>query len=160
MSRMKFPAAAALAALMAIGTTSAAVAQAPAPVPPTGEMPATDQVIEPDIPTGDEEGTGGAALQEQPDRMREDMIRGDGKRGYRMHGDRMRHRDRMGGAMMHRQMMHRQMMKVMFAITDADNDGALSFEEISTIHKRIFDKVDINRDGKVTPDEIQGFFRN
>jgi hypothetical protein len=48
----------------------------------------------------------------------------------------------------------------MFAITDADNDGALSFEEISTIHKRIFDKVDANRDGKVTPEEIQTYFHS
>ncbi|WEX76625.1 EF-hand domain-containing protein [Sinorhizobium numidicum] len=81
---------------------------------------------------------------------RPDRVRGDG-----MRGDRMRHRDRMRGMQ-----MHRQMMKIMFAITDADNDGALSFEEISTIHRRIFDKVDVNRDGKVTPDEIQTFIRD
>ena len=71
-----------------------------------------------------------------------------------MHEKMMRDGGRMQG------MMHRQMMKVMFAIADADNDGALSFEEVTTIHRRIFDKVDVNRDGKVTPDEIQTFFRN
>jgi hypothetical protein len=144
---MKFPAVTALAALMAFSTATAAAAQAPAPIPPTGEMPDQDPGVQPDAQGGMQE--------DQPDMMREDMVRGDGKRG-----DRMRHRDRMRGMMMHRQTMHRQMMKIMFAITDADNDGALSFEEISTIHKRVFDKVDINRDGKVTPEEIQGFFHD
>ena len=51
------------------------------------------------------------------------------------------------------------MMKIMFAVADVDGDGALSFEEITTIHKRIFDKVDANKDGKVTPDEVQAFMR-
>ncbi|RVI70907.1 calcium-binding protein [Sinorhizobium meliloti] len=155
MSPMKFPTVTALAATMAISAATAAAAQAPAPIPPAGEMPAQDQAIEPDLQPGDQGGAGSVTQGDQPDMMREDMIRGDGKRG-----DRMRHRGRMPDRMMHRQTMHRQMMKIMFAITDADNDGALSFEEISTIHKRVFDKVDINRDGKVTPEEIQGFFHD
>ena len=46
------------------------------------------------------------------------------------------------------------MMKIMFAIADTDGDGALSFEEVMTIHKRIFDKVDANKDGKVTLEEV------
>lgn len=50
-------------------------------------------------------------------------------------------------------------MKVFFAIADANGDGALSFDEVTAIHKRIFDKVDANKDGKVTPEEIQAFFR-
>jgi Ca2+-binding EF-hand superfamily protein len=50
-------------------------------------------------------------------------------------------------------------MKIMFAIADADGDGALSFEEISTIHRRIFDAVDADKDGKVTPEEMQTFMR-
>ena len=50
--------------------------------------------------------------------------------------------------------MHGHMMKVMFAIADVDGDGALSFEEVTTVHKRMFDKVDANRDGKVTPVEL------
>ncbi|MQW44310.1 calcium-binding protein [Sinorhizobium meliloti] len=149
MSPMKFPTVTALAATMAISAATAAAAQAPAPIPPAGEMPAQDQAIEPDLQPGDQGGAGSVTQGDQPDMMREDMVRGDGKRG-----------DRMRDMMMHRQTMHRQMMKIMFAITDADNDGALSFEEISTIHKRVFDKVDINRDGKVTPEEIQGFFHD
>ena len=51
------------------------------------------------------------------------------------------------------------MMKIMFAIADVNGDGALSFEEVTTIHKRIFDRVDVNRDGKVTPEEAQSFMR-
>ena len=55
--------------------------------------------------------------------------------------------------------MRGQMMKVMFAIADMDGDGALSFEEVMAIHKRIFDKVDTNKDGKVTPVEVQTFMQ-
>ncbi|MGO8311191.1 EF-hand domain-containing protein [Rhizobium ruizarguesonis] len=55
--------------------------------------------------------------------------------------------------------MRGHMMKVMFAIADTDGDGALSFEEVTAIHKRIFDAVDANKDGKVTPDEMQAFVR-
>lgn len=51
------------------------------------------------------------------------------------------------------------MMKVMFAVVDANGDGALSFEEVTAIHKRIFDRVDANKDGKVTLEELQSFTR-
>jgi EF hand len=51
------------------------------------------------------------------------------------------------------------MMKVMFAIADANGDGALSFEEVTAIHKRVFDRVDGNKDAKVSLDEIQTFLR-
>jgi hypothetical protein len=50
-------------------------------------------------------------------------------------------------------------MKVMFAIADANGDGGLSFEEVTAIHKRIFDRVDANKDGRATPEEIQAFMR-
>jgi hypothetical protein len=62
----------------------------------------------------------------------------------------------MGGMPMMRARWH---MKIMFAIADADGDGALSFEEIAAIHKRIFDNVDADKNGKVTPEEIQTFIR-
>jgi Ca2+-binding EF-hand superfamily protein len=55
--------------------------------------------------------------------------------------------------------MRGHMMKIMFAVADADGDGALSFEEVTAIHKRIFDSVDANNDGKVTTDELQAFIR-
>jgi EF hand len=51
------------------------------------------------------------------------------------------------------------MMKVMFAIADTNGDGALSFEEVAAVHKRIFERVDANKDGKVSPEEIQIFMR-
>ncbi len=53
--------------------------------------------------------------------------------------------------------MRGHMMKVMFAVADVDGDGALSFEEVTTIQKQIFNKVDANKDGKVTPEEVQAF---
>lgn len=55
--------------------------------------------------------------------------------------------------------MRGHMMKIMFAIADVDGDGALSFEEVAAIHKRIFNKIDTNKDGKVTLEEIQAFMR-
>jgi hypothetical protein len=65
------------------------------------------------------------------------------------------------GMMRHAPMMGRRghAMKVMFAIADADGDGALSFEEVTAIHKRIFDGVDADDDGKVTAEEVQAFLR-
>ena len=67
----------------------------------------------------------------------------------------------MGEEMMGQDMMGRPglRMKIMFAIVDANGDGALSFEEVATIHKRIFDRVDVNKDGKVTPEEIRSFLQ-
>ena len=55
--------------------------------------------------------------------------------------------------------MHGHAMKIMFAIADADGDGALSFEEVTAIHQRIFDAVDADNDGKVTPEEVHAFMR-
>jgi hypothetical protein len=65
------------------------------------------------------------------------------------------------GMMRHERMMGRRghAMKVLFAIADADGDGALSFEEVTVIHKRIFDGVDADEDGKVTAEEVQAFLR-
>ncbi|MFS8113965.1 EF-hand domain-containing protein [Rhizobium jaguaris] len=72
----------------------------------------------------------------------------------------------MGGNMMEHDMMgdmpmmgmRGPMMKIMFAIADTDGDGALSFEEVTAIHKRIFNAMDTNKDGKVTPEEMQEFW--
>ncbi|SCB47535.1 EF-hand domain-containing protein [Rhizobium lusitanum] len=55
--------------------------------------------------------------------------------------------------------MRGHMMKIMFAIADTNGDGALSFDEVTAIHKRIFDLIDANKDGKVTPEEIQAFMQ-
>lgn len=51
------------------------------------------------------------------------------------------------------------MMKIFFAIADTNGDGALSFEEVSAIHRRIFDRVDANKDGKVTLEEVGAFMQ-
>ena len=48
------------------------------------------------------------------------------------------------------------MMKVMFAIADTNGDGALSFDEVTAVHKRIFDVIDANKDGKVTRRSFRG----
>jgi hypothetical protein len=67
----------------------------------------------------------------------------------------------MGQRMMDRQakrMRKRQhMMKVVFAIADANGDGALSFDEVTDIHRRIFNAIDTNHDGRVTQEEVQAF---
>ncbi|WEX90209.1 EF-hand domain-containing protein [Sinorhizobium garamanticum] len=88
--------------------------------------------------------------------------------GRMREGDQPRERDMMGQDMMGRGMMGRMpmmamrghMMKIMFAIADADGDGSLSFDEVTAIHKRIFDNVDTNKDGKVSTEEIQAFMRS
>jgi hypothetical protein len=58
----------------------------------------------------------------------------------------------MGGGMMSHGMMH--MMTVMM---DADGDGAVSQEEFQTVHARMFNAMDLDKDGKLTSDEMQEF---
>ncbi len=53
--------------------------------------------------------------------------------------------------------MHGHMMRIMIAITDADGDGAISLEESTEIHRRMFQAMDADDDGKVTAEEISGF---
>ena len=85
------------------------------------------------------------------------MGHGDHGSGHDVRYDAVRMMDGMGGMPMMGPRGH--MMKVMFAIADTNGDGALSFEEVTAIHKRIFDRVDANKDGKVTPEELQAFMR-
>ncbi|MBY3514169.1 EF-hand domain-containing protein [Rhizobium laguerreae] len=56
--------------------------------------------------------------------------------------------------------MRGHMMKIMFVIADSDGDNAISFEELTAIHKRVFDAVDANNDGKVTTEEMQAFMQD
>jgi hypothetical protein len=74
-----------------------------------------------------------------------------GMMGQGMMGGMMRRMSTPGG--------HGHMMRVMFAIADTNGDGALSFDEVSAIHRRIFDTVDSNKDGKVSVEEVQAFIR-
>ena len=59
-----------------------------------------------------------------------------------------------------RMMGHGHAMKIMFAIADGDGNGALSFDEVSALHRRIFDAVDADDSGEVTREEIQSFMRD
>ena len=80
-------------------------------------------------------------------------MKGEGVTGHGMmcHGNRMGHGSMMGPGPMQ--------MRFMMILLDTDGDGALSLEEVQTAHARIFKAVDANKDGKVTLDEIQMFFR-
>ncbi|WP_246505882.1 EF-hand domain-containing protein [Mesorhizobium silamurunense] len=100
------------------------------------------------------------ALQEK---LQEDRAAEQGPRhGGRWHrqdeegrhaGDRMAGRpDRMGP-----RMMHGARMQIMFAIMDADGDGALSQSEVQDLVGRIFNAADEDGDGSVDLDEIQSF---
>lgn len=54
-------------------------------------------------------------------------------------------------------MGHGGMMRVMFAIIDADGDGALSRAEFDEAHGRIFSHMDADGDGRLMLEEMQGF---
>jgi len=129
MTMTRLPKAAVLAALIAAGGTGLTLAQTNDAGP---HHPATPAQATP--PSDADDGTTGQG----PGAMR-------GRTGM------------MGGRPM--MAMHGHMMKIMFAVADADGDGALSFEEVTAIHKRIFDSVDANKDGKVTTEEIHVFMR-
>jgi hypothetical protein len=137
--------AAALAVIVAAGVTAAATAQTNAADPhhPDAMVAQATPPSEPEDAA--EQGQG--AQPGQPGMMGQDMMMQHGMMGARP----MMGHDMMG--------MRRYMMKVMFAIADADGDGGLSFQEVTTIHKRIFDAMDVNKDGKLTPEEARSFMR-
>jgi hypothetical protein len=80
----------------------------------------------------------------------EDMTR------MRSHRMRMMSRERGAGLWGHN---HGLGLKMMMILMDTDGDGALSLEEVQSAHARIFKAIDANKDGKVTVEEIQNFFR-
>jgi hypothetical protein len=132
MTSNTLPRAAILAAIVVAGASSAAVAQMADP----HHADATTSQATPSPDSDDMASQGQNGQPAQPGMMGRNMQSGMPMMGMRGH-----------------------MMKVMFAVADVDGDGALSFEEVTTIHKRIFDKVDANKDGKVTLEEVQAFMR-
>ena len=52
------------------------------------------------------------------------------------------------------------MFRMIFALMDADGDGAVSLQEFQTAHERIFKAMDSNKDGKLTPEEIGAFMHS
>ena len=76
--------------------------------------------------------------------------------GMRSHMMRMMSRESGAGRWGH----HRGFgLRMMVILMDTDGDGALSLEEVQSAHARIFKAVDANKDGKVTIEEMQQFFR-
>ena len=69
----------------------------------------------------------------------------------------------MGGGMMCHGMKGRGMMghgmfkRMIFALMDTDGDATLSLEEFQAAHDKIFKAMDANKDGKLTPAEIEAF---
>jgi Ca2+-binding EF-hand superfamily protein len=49
------------------------------------------------------------------------------------------------------------MFRMMFALMDADGDGAISLVEFQAAHERIFKAMDSNKDGKLSLEEMQAF---
>ena len=142
--------AAALATIIAVGVTAAATAQTTAGDPHPGMIA---QAMPPSgiVGQGQAAQTGQSTMPPaQPGMMCGMMQPG------------MMGQSTMGQGMMGRGMMSMPgpaPMKIFFAIADANADGGLSFDEVTAIHKRIFDRIDANKDGRVMPEEIQAFMR-
>lgn len=126
----------AILAAIAASATGVAVAQTGDPHHPD----ATSSQATPTPESGDMAGQGQGEQSGQPGMMGQNMMQS-------------------GMGRMPVMGMRGHMMKFMFAIVDVDGDRALSFEEVTAVHKRVFDRVDANKDGKVTPEEVQAFMR-
>lgn len=138
MSSTRLPHAAVLAALITIAGAGFAFAQASGTDP--HHPAASSQTASP----SETDGMSGQSQGAMP--------------GAMMRGNMTMQPGMMGGMPM--MPMRGQMMKIMFAVADTDGDGALSFEEVTAVHKRIFDSVDANKDGKVTLEEMRAFMRD
>jgi Ca2+-binding EF-hand superfamily protein len=102
--------------------------------------------------------SGGQMMQRQGEGMMQ-QDQQDPQQGQGMMGQRGPRSEMMGSGTGRGMMGHRGMMRIMFAVIDADGDGALSLAEVQEAHARIFNNVDADDNGRVTPEEIQAFFR-
>jgi hypothetical protein len=51
------------------------------------------------------------------------------------------------------------MMRMMIVMLDTDGDGMLSLEEVQAVHARMFKAMDVNKDGRLTAEEMQRFMQ-
>jgi len=84
--------------------------------------------------------------------MRGPMMQNQAGAGPMMGSDMMGPGMMMGGGMMGHGMMH--MMTIMM---DTNGDGTLSRDEFQAVHQRMFDAMDLDKDGNLTPEEMQEF---
>ncbi|MER9332290.1 EF-hand domain-containing protein [Mesorhizobium sp. M0488] len=110
-----------------------------------------------------------AMMRQMMDEMMSERMQEDrGPRAERRGGDRWHRGYRMGPPERQRMMggrdgmgagmMHGARMRIMYAMMDADGDGALSQTEVQDFIGRIFNAVDENSDGNLDMEEIRAFF--
>jgi hypothetical protein len=94
--------------------------------------------------------------QETPTPM---MGQGQPGAGGMMAGQGMMGQGMMGSGTMGHGTMSPAMMRMMVIMLDTNGDGALSLEEVQAVHARIFRAMDADKDGRLTPEEMQNFMQ-